>query len=244
MERRLALELGQDEVDKRTRDLGTRVSQSYLSQIERGARSLEDMGAARMEALRRVYKLTPEEWAIHTGLSIVTPSDAALNEDGSATKNKVFDGTERRKGGMISGDISHLFIEIPVYGSVSAGSPGNLASEANVIAHEIIPRSEYRNGNTLALYVTGNSMSPTIEDGELVVADKSLTDLEEDFMYLIQIDGEGPCVKRAMLLGDIWLLASDNRAYKPFQAEDAVILGQVYYGQPRGKRYGSRNRPS
>lgn len=72
--------MGQDEVDRRTRELGARVSQSYLSQIERGTRSLEDMGAARMEVLRRVYKIDPEDWVNHTGLAIVVKSSDEVSD--------------------------------------------------------------------------------------------------------------------------------------------------------------------
>ncbi|MFC4454756.1 hypothetical protein [Deinococcus sonorensis] len=73
IDQRTRLGLGQDEVDRRTRDLGARVSQPYLSQLERGVKALEDLGGARMDALRRVYQVSPEAWTDHTGLAIVTP---------------------------------------------------------------------------------------------------------------------------------------------------------------------------
>lgn len=75
--------LTQTEVDRRTRQLGEnyRVSQSYLSQIERGTRPFTDLGAERMDGLRRVYGISPEEWVKRTGISLMTPDDVSLTSD-------------------------------------------------------------------------------------------------------------------------------------------------------------------
>ncbi|WP_158680087.1 helix-turn-helix domain-containing protein [Deinococcus sp. NW-56] len=69
------LGLTQTEVDRRTRELGPkfRVSQSYLSQIESGTRPFTDLGPERMDALRRVYRISAEEWVRRTGVSLMTP---------------------------------------------------------------------------------------------------------------------------------------------------------------------------
>lgn len=76
------LGLTQTEVDRRTRELGSkyRVSQSYLSQIESGTRPFTDLGPERMDALRRVYRISAEEWVRRTGVSLMTP-DALVQAD-------------------------------------------------------------------------------------------------------------------------------------------------------------------
>lgn len=79
LERREDLSLTQTEVDRRTRQLGPnfRISQSYLSQIEKGTRPFTDLGPERMDALRRVYGVSAEEWVRRTGVSLMTPDDLA-----------------------------------------------------------------------------------------------------------------------------------------------------------------------
>lgn len=74
-DRRISAGLGQDDVDRLSTQRGARISQSYLSQIERGIKPLAAMGAERMNVLRQLYKVSPEEWATRTGLGIVLPSE-------------------------------------------------------------------------------------------------------------------------------------------------------------------------
>lgn len=69
-------QMRQDEVDKKSRDLGARISQSYLSQLERGIKPLASLGGERMDVLRRIYAVSPEEWVARTGISIATPTTA------------------------------------------------------------------------------------------------------------------------------------------------------------------------
>lgn len=76
---RVRLGLKQEDVETRTAALGDayRVTQSYLSKLERGLKALSDVAPAKLDALRRVYGLTPAEWTAHTGLHLVTPDDTS-----------------------------------------------------------------------------------------------------------------------------------------------------------------------
>lgn len=71
------LGLTQAQVDLATRELGARVSQSYLSQLENGTKSLLELSPDKIEALRMIYRLTPEDWATATGTRVVSPGDIA-----------------------------------------------------------------------------------------------------------------------------------------------------------------------
>jgi repressor LexA len=214
-ETRQRLGLGQDEVDKRTRDLGARVSQSYLSQIERGTKSLEDMGAARMEALRQVYKLTPERWAKETGLSIVSPGAASTPSYPSTVR-----------------EIPEVVL-MPIYSLATAGMPMH---DAEPLDYDPIamPRDQWHPALMLFL-AEGDSMSDGQEDsirsGDILHVDMRDTDPTEGRVMVVQIPGQGVTVKRVRMLGGAYWLFSDNpdqRRYPPFQADEAKILGGVH----------------
>lgn len=63
------LGLRQTDVDHATNELGARISQAYLTQIESGKRALGALPAVKVDALRRVYGFSPEAWHELTGLS-------------------------------------------------------------------------------------------------------------------------------------------------------------------------------
>lgn len=73
-ERRLDLGLRQEDVETRSAQMGSKhvISQSHLSRIERGTKSLSSLGPDRMDALRRILDVSHEEWVERTGLEIVT----------------------------------------------------------------------------------------------------------------------------------------------------------------------------
>lgn len=64
--------LKQVDIDIRTKAMGARVSQSYYSQLKNGTRKLSELSPERMEALRTVLQITPEEWVQQTGYKVVT----------------------------------------------------------------------------------------------------------------------------------------------------------------------------
>lgn len=194
------------------------ISSDYLAKLEYGDRSLATASMDVREALRLALDVPRAAWESATGLA--TPAPSALSDLGKSASDTV---------------VSVDTIAIPVYGTVTAGSPADFASEANVTGHETIARADHRNGNTLAVYASGHSMSPTIQDGDLVLADRSLTDLVQGKIYVILVQGEGPCLKRARQVGADWWLTSDNPDYNPFQASEATVLGRVYMSQRKAR---------
>ena len=214
MERRLYLKLGQDEVDKQTRELGTRVSQSYLSQIERGTRSLEDMGAARMDALRRVYKLSPEDWAKHTGLAIVVPGDRLAQPSSALELNG--------------------FVQMPIYALASAGLGATEVEPLHKFAPLMMPVESWHPALRMFLAV-GHSMDSGredgIRDGDTMHVDMRDMDPVPGRVCIVEVSGRGVFVKRIKRLGGgLWLVSDnpDDAKYPDFQVEEARILGTVY----------------
>ena len=81
--------------------------------------------------------------------------------------------------------------------------------------------------------VAGDSMEPTIHDGDLVAVDAGRTDPLDGQLFAARTDA-GLVVKRLRQSGGRWLLASDNPAHPPRPvAEGDRILGQLAWCGPK-----------
>ncbi len=84
----------------------------------------------------------------------------------------------------------------------------------------------------------GDSMEPTIRDGNLVAVDSGRTDPLEGQLFAVRTDA-GLVVKRLRQTAGRWLLTSDNPAHAPRPVgKDDRILGQVAWCGPRDRRAG------
>ncbi|WP_027480999.1 LexA family transcriptional regulator [Deinococcus pimensis] len=217
-ELRVRLGLRQDEVETRTAALGedARVTQSYLSRLERGTKPIVALTPARLDALRRVYHVQPDEWAARTGLRLVAA--AAADE--------------------IEGTLDH--IRVPVRALANAGIPLDDEGGAGTatLDTELVPRTDYR-GGMVVLEVHGESMTldgEGIRHGDRVYVDRSDLELREGKIYVLNVHGAGTVVKRVRRYdGEFWL-TSDNPDYPPLRPDAVTVVGRVYYHQPRGRR--------
>ena len=103
-----------------------------------------------------------------------------------------------------------------------------------VIGKWIMPAKDFREltyshpENIKQMRVIGDSMAPTIKDGDYILADTSLNTFEIDGIYLIRMLN-GLAVKRLQSgLNDIKIL-SDNKKYEPITAAngEVKIIGKV-----------------
>lgn len=199
--------------------MGVRISQSYLSQLERGIKPISSLGGERMDVLRRIYKVSVEEWAKRTGMTIATPVD------------------EPSRSQTLS-PVPNLH-RVPVIGLASAGAPVADDQDARIIGWEYPVEDEYR-PYMLCLQVDGESMdngdADGLRDGDRLYVDTRDRDLQEGKVYVVHVHGNGIVVKRARQLGRDWWLFSDNSSFKPIRPDEATVIGRVYFHQPRGKR--------
>lgn len=79
-----------------------------------------------------------------------------------------------------------------------------------------------------ALRVSGDSMSPTVKDGDLVVCGVDGWQGDGLYVYLAQ---NFPCVKRLILLPDGYQIMNDNQIYPTWscKTDEIEIVGRVYY---------------
>ena len=112
--------------------------------------------------------------------------------------------------------------EIPVLGKVAAGIP--------IEAQEDIIGTVATDKNVFALRISGDSMSPRIMDGDIVLVHQQENANDGDIV-IARVDGEVTCkVLKKNAYGVT--LVPFNAAYAPFiytgqQAEDLRILGKV-----------------
>ncbi|CAM3581128.1 helix-turn-helix transcriptional regulator [Deinococcus frigens] len=219
--RRARLNLQQGQVSVRTLEYGGqagRVTQPYLSRLERGTRLLEALTPARQDALRRALEIPAGEWVARTGLPLLTPApgDDAL-------------------------EVLEL-VRVPVRALASAGLPVT-EDFASVIDHELVPVRDHRPG-MLVLEVGGESMTTSsggIRPGDRIYVDPGDLDLREGLVYVLHVSGLGLTVKRLRRYGGgrdggaMWL-TSDNPDHPPVKPEEVTVVGRVYFHQPRGVR--------
>lgn len=224
-----ALKLRRTELGKSQADVAFDsevLTQTTVSELERAKYGPEDLTASRLAALARGLNWTVAELEQATGLN--------LNLSPDPPASRPLTDAERRGGPSEAGvQLVNDLHRIPVRGMAAAGSA--FYSEDNILDYEYVTADEYRVG-MLAVQIEGDSMEPHVPHGSRVYVDVRLTDPQEGKMFLIHIHGDGFVVKRAKQVGHSWLLLSDNPAYQAFTPDEATVVGQVYFIQPRGWR--------
>lgn len=97
---------------------------------------------------------------------------------------------------------------LPIFGQIAAGYPAE-TPRAQLGELEVLP--ETWSLSRYALKVSGDSMSPTIQPGDLVLVDTSLRPRQNDIIACV-LNGEAT-LKRYIKRGTIILLKADNPAF-------------------------------
>lgn len=119
-------------------------------------------------------------------------------------------------------------------------NPSDRIVEQMVVSEEYIRRRLRRRPEDMTLVeALGDSMSPTIQDGDVMMVDISVTELRASAVYILLRDHEELAVKRLHRMTDGRILViSDNDRYPreeitPSDRSPIQIVGQVvWYGRP------------
>lgn len=109
-------------------------------------------------------------------------------------------------------DTCSSVVKIPVLGRVPAGIP--LAAVEYIIDYEEIPLEMARNGEFFGLQITGDSMSPRILNGDVVIVKKQEV-IDSGDVAIVLVNGDDATCKRVMHHETGLSLVSDNPAYPP-----------------------------
>jgi hypothetical protein len=181
-------------------------------------------------------------------------SPRKLEESDRRTLARFFDVAETQLGGveekyLSSGDSIAVktprpdWVDVPRLSLGASAGPGALtgigAGEEQPIgafrfSTQWIRQQGLDPAQLTAILVTGDSMEPTLRDGDEILVDRSARGLR-DGVYVVRV-GDGLLVKRLDLgqPGHI-VLISDNQVYRPFQLahDDLEVIGRVVWKSGR-----------
>lgn len=122
---------------------------------------------------------------------------------------------------------------IPVYNQVFSAGKGQYVPDSEEISDYIsVPKelSYLGEENLAACHVRGDSMYPTLHDGDLIICDNQGYDGSEG-IYIIQLNGQG-FVKRLQKTPNGVKIISDNLYYQPIEvngeSENFKVIGKVH----------------
>ena len=101
-------------------------------------------------------------------------------------------------------------IKIPVLGKVQAGIPTSAISE--ILDYEEIPADMAERGEYFGLLVRGDSMSPDLKDGDVVIV-RCQEDVENGEMAIVAVNGDNATVKKVYKSTQGITLVPINPAY-------------------------------
>lgn len=114
-------------------------------------------------------------------------------------------------------------IKIPVLGVIPAGTP--IEAVEDILDYEDISEDMARRGNYFALKVRGDSMLPTVKDGDVVIV-RQQEDAESGQICVVMINGYDATLKEIKKEPNgIWILPHNpNSDFKPsFYSKEEII---------------------
>jgi len=124
-------------------------------------------------------------------------------------------------------------IRIPVLGAVPCGIPSEAVEYLDSEEWEEISEQLSRSGKFYGLKVKGDSMSPLISEGDVLII-QATPDAESGSVVIVKVNGEEACCKRILKQDEGIVLQSFNPSYEPmyFNKEDiqkkpVQIVGKV-----------------
>ncbi len=118
-------------------------------------------------------------------------------------------------------------VMIPVLGRVSAGT--GITAEANIIGYESAD-ARYGNGEYFYLQLSGDSMSPKIDDGDMVLVHRQAS-VDSGSIGVFSVDGEDGFVKKVEYDTEYIHLISLNPYYPPLVFEGPDVLRVYVWGK-------------
>ena len=189
--------------------------------------------------LRNNRHITQEELAKALGVSRSTIGmyESGTREPNFETLEAIADYFNVSMGFLIGNDTSAYSVKIPVLGRVAAGIP--LEAVECVLDYEEIPAELARTGEFFGLQIKGDSMSPRILEGDVVIVRKQETCATGD-IAIVLVDGADATCKRVVFHESGLSLIGLNPGFAPrFYTQQEIetlpvqIIGKVV--ELRGK---------
>lgn len=114
-------------------------------------------------------------------------------------------------------------IRIPVLGSVPCGIPADAVEFWDTDEWEEISEKLSRQGTFFALKVKGDSMSPRIQKGDVLIVQQT-PDAESGEVVIAKVNGQDACCKKLIKHPEGIVLQSFNPSYEPMYFSNEEIL--------------------
>lgn len=118
--------------------------------------------------------------------------------------------------------VDHLFSKVPKYDvELSAGHGSSVAEEDGngflYFRKDWIERKELSEDKLAVVYIKGDSMEPTVNNGDVILVDTSeyythIENIDDGFVYAINIDGEAMVKRLFKKPGGAIIIRSDSTA--------------------------------
>lgn len=177
-----------------------------------------------IENLKKVSDVLGVSLAYLTGESDhKTEQDALIHKWNEQMKEGLPDEVRRIEAG----------IRIPVLGTVPCGIPSDAVEFLDSDEWEEISEQMSRSGKFFGLKVKGDSMSPRIQSGDVLII-QSVSDADSGDIVIVKVNGEEACCKKLIKQEEGVVLQSFNPDFAPmyFSKEDVEkkpiqIIGKV-----------------
>lgn len=180
------------------------VKKSSISQYINGSHKPSNQSSGAMASVLNVNPL----WLM--GFDVERTSDPDRFKRYAEGFNRKFAETEYGKP-----------VAIPIVRRVAAGIP--LTAFDEILGYEAIPESVATTGTFFALKISGDSMSPTVMDGDVVIC-RQQPDAEDGQIVVALVNGDDGLCKRLKKYSDGSVaLMSDNASYKPMYFNSAEM---------------------
>lgn len=128
------------------------------------------------------------------------------------------------------------FVFIPLYDAKAAARAGYINSDENIEDFLAFKQSWIKNNlksnidDLFLIHVIGDSMEPTLKEGDIVLGDKGKINLKNG-IYIIREDEE-LSIKRLQFKGNQITVISDNKIYPAYDKTNSDIIGKaVWFGR-------------
>ena len=190
-------------------------------------RDLRDL-AAGAKALNRLVEALEDRPLV---AELTTTGSSALEEGPEVDPDPVPLPAEVVEPPEVAAEPVPEYREIPSVEVHASAGTGEIVNEEPAglplhIDRDSLPRWARRH-ELSCIHAQGDSMTPTIQDGDLLIVATSYTEAVHDQIVVVQT-ADGLVVKRNRQTEDSWELVSDNSKYPPRPTtEDDRIVGRV-----------------
>ena len=182
----------------------------------------------RISAIRRDRGFSQEQLAEMSSVNRVTLAryETGMIEPGALALSRIADALNVSTDELLCRTeklppfISIMKTSVPIVGEIACGKP--ITAEQNIEGYADLPDGVTAD---FALRCKGDSMSPTFEQGDLVLI-RQTPDVNDGQIAAVGID-DSATLKRVYRQGENVVCVSDNPAYPPqiFPAEQVTIYG-------------------